>query len=398
MTLGALMLGLAIIGATYVSFPVLLLWVIRAGAISTAKWWGLTSRFHVCGAIAFLIAGFTGGQFPGQSFLNAGMLTLVLLVGALAIFRPNTNSQPVGLITGWRVIVSCLFCTKCCIWSFLRTDELTLLQVSAMQYFLRHAGLLVCFLMGILLSTCQKPTEPQAAVSGPLTIRFSHTVGSQPLLLDGTAYTTNQGESFTVTKLSYYVSNVALTRRNGSTYLVPQDSSYFLIRAAEPGTQRIVLARVPAGDYMAISFLIGVDSLRNTKGIDARKGVLDPARNDGMYWDWNSGYIFFKFEGVSPQAPPDPTGIRNFIYHVGLFGGYTTPTQNNLRTVRLSLGGAALAVGPAQSPVIDVQADLGRVFNGPNQLRIGENPRVMVSPLSAGIADNYARMFQLVSR
>lgn len=263
---------------------------------------------------------------------------------------------------------------------------------------LRVVILVFWCLSGIGMISCQQPTGPEATTSGPLTIRFSHVVGSLPLQLNGPTYATNQGESFTVTKLSYYVTNIALTRRDGSAYIVPQDSSYFLVRAAEPATQTIRLSNVPTGDYTGLSFLVGVDSLRNTKGISDRKGVLDPAQNDGMYWDWNSGYIFFKFEGLSPQAPADPAGSRNFVYHVGLFGGYTMRTQNNLRTVRLAIGENALSVGPTQSPVVDVQADLGRVFNGTTPVRLSETPRIMVSPLSAGIADNYARMFTLINR
>ena len=69
-------------------------------------------------------------------------------------------------------------------------------------------------------------------------------------------------------------------------------------------SQEVVLKNIPAGDYNQITFTIGVDSLRSTMDVSKRPGVLDPAQgHDGMYWTWNSGYIFFKMEGISPAAP-----------------------------------------------------------------------------------------------
>ena len=64
-----------------------------------------------------------------------------------------------------------------------------------------------------------------------------------------------------------------------------------------------------------------VDSLRNTMSIDKWKGVLDPGGSmmeDGMYWAWESGFIFLKMEGTSSKAS---TANGKFYYHIGLYGG-----------------------------------------------------------------------------
>ena len=143
-------------------------------------------------------------------------------------------------------------------------------------------------------------------------------------------YTNAAGEQLTVTKLKYYVSNFVLTNANGTVYTVPQDSCYFLIDESDESTHEPVL-HVPEGEYKTVSFLIGVDSLRSTKDISERMGTLDPTSEGGdMYWGWNSGYIFFKMEGTSP-ASASPGGV--FMYHVGGFGGYSSKTLNNLKTV-----------------------------------------------------------------
>jgi hypothetical protein len=118
--------------------------------------------------------------------------------------------------------------------------------------------------------------------------------------------------------------------------------------------------------------------------------------NGGMYWDWNSGYIFFKLEGTSPQAPLDPTGARRFQYHVGLFGGYDTRTLNNLRTITVPFGATQPLVQEGQTTQIGIKADVLKVFSGTTPVRIAQNSTVMVSPFSATIASNYASMFQYV--
>ncbi|GAB3335154.1 hypothetical protein GCM10027299_43920 [Larkinella ripae] len=113
-----------------------------------------------------------------------------------------------------------------------------------------------------------------------------------------------------------------------------------------------------------------------------------------MYWDWNTGYIFFKLEGTSPQAPIETTG-NTFMYHIGLFGGYRTRTLNNLRTITLPFGGQGIQVVTNQTPQVSIKADLLKVFDGVTALSIAQYPDVMISAKSADIATNYAQMFRV---
>lgn len=263
---------------------------------------------------------------------------------------------------------------------------------------MRHSLLITLMTAGILVGgflACQTNDLP-AVQSGSFVLTFDNMVGSEDLKLNTGTYTNSTGEQFSVSLLNYFVSNIRLKRADGSEYVVPQDSSYFLVKETDTASQRVVLNQVPAGDYVGVSFLIGVDSLRSTMGIDRRKGVLEPAgaHNGGMYWDWNSGYIFFKLEGTSPQAPTGPTGGKGFIYHVGFFGGYETKTINNLRTATLSFGSDVAQVAPAKTPSVTIKADVLNVFNGREPVSIAKNPNVMVSPYSATIANNYVGMFQ----
>ncbi len=62
---------------------------------------------------------------------------------------------------------------------------------------------------------------------------------------------------------------------------------------------------------------LGVDKKYNMSG--ANSGDLDPV--NGMFWSWQSGYINFKIEGVSPSCN---TRKNKFQFHIG---GYQTPHQ-----------------------------------------------------------------------
>ena len=115
--IGALGLGLAIAGANYVGYSVLLaLWLCAGLGQSLAempsetligeqiedsqqgKVFGSHFAFsHLWWAIAYPIAGFTGRYFPGSNFMYGGLLTLGLLGIVLVLFRPKpTRKQPVA--------------------------------------------------------------------------------------------------------------------------------------------------------------------------------------------------------------------------------------------------------------------------------------------------------------
>jgi hypothetical protein len=228
-----------------------------------------------------------------------------------------------------------------------------------------------------------------------LFIKFDNRVGNQDLLLNTGNYTNASGESFNISQLQYFVSNIKLRRTDGKEYAINQDDSYFLIQENNPATHMVKL-KVAPGDYNQLTFVLGVDSLRNTMNISKRTGVLDPASSmdNGMYWSWNSGYIFFKMEGESSAAPADPTGNRKFRYHIGGFGGYSAPTINNIKTISLDLTKSGIAKARKdKKTTISVRADILKVFNATTNVSIATHSSVMFSEYSVNIANNYSKMF-----
>lgn len=257
----------------------------------------------------------------------------------------------------------------------------------------------ICFttILGIILfftSCIKEKPSPEITAYGTVNIEFDQVVGITNLYLHTTTYTNSWGENFKIQTLNYYVSNFKFYKADGSEYVVPQDSSYFLIRENRPET-RIAHFQIPEGEYSKMSFVLGIDSVRCTLPADRRTGVLDPVgKGEGMYWDWNSGYIFFMFEGESDRAPLDADGIHTFKYHVGGYGGYDAPTAKNIREVSLDLSMAGVArVRSGHSSNIFLTADISKIFDGVHALHIEEVHTVLGTEGGADIADNYAQMF-----
>ncbi len=257
-------------------------------------------------------------------------------------------------------------------------------------------GLLAATIIAAAFSACKKDDDSLSGFND-VEIEFDNRAGNKPLVF-GVEYTNALGEQLKFSTFNYYVSNFVLIKSDGTEFTVPKDSCYFLCKHEDPSSRKVKIRNVPAGDYKAIRFIIGVDSLKSASPASERLGVLDPATGaSGMYWSWNAGYIFVKVEGTSPQAPLDPGANANiFQYHIGLYGGYSSPTLNNIKTVTLELHhGEVAKVRRTGGPHFHILVDILELFTKPTNISVATNPKVHASPFSKTVADNYADMFTL---
>jgi hypothetical protein len=246
----------------------------------------------------------------------------------------------------------------------------------------------------IVLVSCNKTEEIGLNDKNTITLEFDNRVGSQNLEMGSKTYKNAMNEDFTVTTFNYFVSNIKLKKADGSE--LKMDDQYFLVREADPKSLTVSLKDVPAADYTSLSFMIGVDSLKSVADVSLRKGVLDIASygDDAMYWSWNSGYIFMKFEGTSPAAPARANGARLLQVHVGGYGGFSAKTTNNLRTVTLPLVNM-VKVRRDVSPKITVVADVLKIFDGAIKISFATTNTVHSPTVAVPIANNYVQMFSV---
>lgn len=261
----------------------------------------------------------------------------------------------------------------------------------------------VCGILALSTAACVgEDPGPDLGKTGEFSIEFDNIVGEETFGLAPRTYTNAKGEEFSIKLLQYFISNIKLYTESGEEYIVPQEESYFLVQGSDRDT-RFTKVTVPEGDYSRVSFVLGVDSVRNTMPVDQRPGVLsfDPAHGHeggGMYWGWNSGYIFFKFEGtcdlISDDQQGDPTGNKQFKYHIGGFGGYSAPTLNNIKEITVELNRAGIAqVREGLRSNVHLFVDVMKVFDGQHSFSIPQHPNVMFSDYSVNIANNFKEMF-----
>lgn len=216
----------------------------------------------------------------------------------------------------------------------------------------------------------------QHSVPGVLSISFQHELNGKAIALDSGHYQNSLGQSYTITNFKYYISNIELTAESGKKTEVP---GYFLIEEDEPNSKLIQLTGLPAEKFTYISFLVGVDSTHNCSG--AQSGALDPA--NAMFWAWNTGYIFLKIEGKSPQSTA-PGHV--FEYHLG---GYAFP-NNNLRRIDLELPDTTSA-----SKELILHVNIAELFEHPNTLDFTIQPSITDAKRGKILADNITDMFTI---
>lgn len=166
------------------------------------------------------------------------------------------------------------------------------------------------------LTSCKKDEEEQdpEITEGTVRVNMKAVWGDQPFSL-GTVYNDPFDRPILTESFRAYMSNLFVIREDGSEVLL---SEIALINFNDGAT---FTATIPAGRYTGLRFDIGVPEDRNTDQDPAQYASEHPLSvqsSQGMFWTWNSGYIFVKFEGKvgldgDPVDMTDPYG-----FHIGL--------------------------------------------------------------------------------
>lgn len=245
--------------------------------------------------------------------------------------------------------------------------------------------------------SCEK--EPEMTTPDPtfgtFQIEFDNRAGNSNLQLntDDFIYLNANGDDLKVTEFKYYISAIELVAADGSVHQDKMSSDgsqgFYLIDEADPDNQIINLAEVPEGNYKELRFTIGVDGKQVEEG--AQTGALDVTNN--MFWNWNAGWIFVRFEGVSTSSTEENQEV---IYHIG---GYQDSADNpmlanNLMSVSLPLG-YEVKVAEGRNPLAHINVDILKLFEAPNRIDFSVNS-LRHSPVSCTeLAENFPNAFVL---
>ncbi|HAA13322.1 MAG TPA: hypothetical protein DCE41_17185 [Cytophagales bacterium] len=216
---------------------------------------------------------------------------------------------------------------------------------------------------------------------GTFTLFFDNRIGDQEITLreaGSTAYdyTTEDGQSFNLSTLRYYLGKIVLTGPEGAYFEdeIAVDASgtrgYYLVNEAETTSSSIVLEGIPAGIYDAVQFIIGIDEDGIEQG--AAGGILDPAEG-AWFWNWNAGYIGLGIEGSAEDSGQEyvdwgggfETLEGTFAYHIGGWKDVADNENfvNNIKTVSLPLG-TTIEVQSDLAPTAHVVVDVLNLLDG----------------------------------
>jgi hypothetical protein len=176
----------------------------------------------------------------------------------------------------------------------------------------------------------------------PLEIRFYPRFGADTLKA-GRKYRTAGGDSVSFSFARFYVSEIQLIDSLGAAHPLP---GLYLVNALDSATEArgyatIITPAIP-GSYRGVRFSIGVPFDLNHRDAAAQTAPLGTA--SGMFWSWNSGYIFNRTEGTVDSAGAQ----KSIAYHVG---GDTRKMQVNLFSLTGTVSSLSVGAAGATVPV-----------------------------------------------
>ena len=194
-------------------------------------------------------------------------------------------------------------------------------------------------------------------------------------------YQTSAGETFSITRVSYLVSDFALQRNDGSWLEISNSVAWLDFDA---NRNSIWLDKIPAGEFCSVRFLVGLNTNLNHADISKFPAghPLNPNLN-GMHWSWQGGFIFLALEGLWRNANGELDG---WAYHLA----------RDTNTTRITLA-ALLQI--TNETKLEMDFDIATLLNAPHPLSFGKDGSSTHSrdgdPISATLAVNLQGAFRV---
>ncbi|HEY1662693.1 MAG TPA: MbnP family protein [Verrucomicrobiae bacterium] len=220
-----------------------------------------------------------------------------------------------------------------------------------------------------------------AASAATLQIQITPKVFGGDLQPASLRYQTSAGETFSVTRISYFVSDVALQRDDGS-WLEFTNSVEWL--DFERNRDSIRIDQVPPGEFRTVRFLVGLAPGMNHGNIAnvPADSPLNPDINN-LYWGWQTNYIFMALEGLWRNSSGELDG---WAYHLA----------RDTNSVRIVL---AATMQITNETKLQLDFDLANVLNAPRPLSFVKDGSSTHSrdgdPVAAALIENLPSAFRV---
>ncbi|MES2477613.1 MAG: MbnP family protein [Bacteroidota bacterium] len=131
-----------------------------------------------------------------------------------------------------------------------------------------------------------------------VTLTIKHMLGTTPFAFSKTA-TNNLGQSFNITRVDYYISQITIIHDGGMLMTVP--NKYILATGSSYVNED--LGTFAVTNVEGIKFYIGVETPTNNADPSLWPSTHPLAlRSPSMHWGWSSGYRFIALEGKAGSS------------------------------------------------------------------------------------------------
>jgi cytochrome c peroxidase len=170
-----------------------------------------------------------------------------------------------------------------------------------------------------------------------------------PLVFDALTNKTAKGQTISVTRLDFLMSDVALRRGDGVWI---GQTNWFAYISAREGRTSFALENVPAGNFDGVRFHIGLSPNINHGDVAQWPAghPLNPEVN-GLHWGWAGGYVFFAFEGR--------WGAKGYSYHLA--------NDPQLMTVELPV-----QIDTSADCSVRIALDVEKILSGTSRIQLGD--------------------------
>ncbi|TRW25131.1 hypothetical protein FMM05_07420 [Flavobacterium zepuense] len=180
----------------------------------------------------------------------------------------------------------------------------------------------------------------------------------------GAPYINGNGETITINRLNYIISNVVFIKADGTEYTYPKADSYFIV-SEEAGSFTVHLEQLPAGDYTKVRFGVGVDTAQYQLGLEAQQDFWSLAITNNMASVWANGYRFVNTEGTFTSATV-PLAKAFSMYQQNTNG------NDNYNEITFNLPNTA-RVRHDIAPSIHFKTDVSLFLDGANKIVLANN-------------------------
>jgi hypothetical protein len=223
---------------------------------------------------------------------------------------------------------------------------------------------LILLLLILGACTAKDPDTEPVPETGSISISFNHYCDAAPIDFDIRKYENEAGNEYMVNEIQYFISDVSLHSKDGSTYVISAWKDIHYVDTDIPSTLTWnVFDDIPAGEYEKISFTFGIDEQKNQSLM-----FVDPPESL-MFWPeyLGGGYHYMKLNGKWLDTNQLE---RPFNFHLGIGQQYDPQTGEITGFIQnyfaVELPSSAFTMGSDQEIAIAVVMHVDRWFKNPH--------------------------------